>query len=128
MTFDSRQAQSFVLAFPVVHQIPARIKFRSRAFPDAPRARRIKLRLLVVARQTFVIRAHKIAAFFERNRLAVAFPEIWENLARAVLIKPQKLFPARQKNAAQNQAQTSVGMRFRVGETKRAAPRTTEDK
>jgi hypothetical protein len=53
-------------------------------------------------------------------------PGLGKNPARALLIKPADLFRANQEDAAQHQLRHSLGVRLRIRQAERAAPRATE--
>ena len=88
--------------------------------------RRAQPHLGVVAGQAPVVGVQQIAALGLGDRREVVLPRVGEEAARAVLVEPVDLALAQQEDAAQHQLGHALGVRLRVGERERAAPRAAE--
>ena len=71
-------------------------------------------------------RAEQIVPLGGRNRRQVLLPLLRKQQARAELIEPGQLELPQQEDAAQHELADGGGMRFRVRERERAAPRAAE--
>src|SRR5260370_15659416 len=77
-------------------------QFRSRPFPDTPRARSFDTDFLVIASQPSIISTHHIVALIFRNNLDELFPHVRKDPTCAFLIEPLDLFRPAEKNPAQH--------------------------
>ena len=111
----------------MLHQVLVGVKFRRRPLPRAPRSRGGETDLLVVARQAFMVRRHKIAAFVLRDLISVTFPEIRKDLGGPILIEPLQFLFACEENPPEDQPEASIRVADRVSQAQRAAPRTAEN-
>ena len=74
------------------------------AFPQAPGARRLDLRLAVAAGQPLAVGGHHVAALGLGDRRQEALPFVREHLRHAELIVPVELRPGQRVDAAQRPA------------------------
>jgi len=75
--------------------------------------------------QSLVVGGEQVAALGGGYDLREGPPRLREQRAQAVE-KPLDLAPAAQEHAAQYEARTTLGVRFAIGQRKRAAPRAAE--
>src|SRR6202050_2345872 len=94
--------------------------------PYRPGARGRQRGALLVAGEALVIGTHEIVALVRRDRVAIGFPVIGEQIAGAMLIEPTNLGVAQQKDSAQHQLGHPIRVCFGVGQRERAAPRPAE--
>ena len=122
VAFDSCDRQRELVFAPFLDVIDVAVEKAAGCLPHGPGASRGQCDALIRAGQALVIGAQKIVALIERDRVAVGFPGIRKNFRGAVLIEPADFRIAQQENSAQYDFADAFRMRFRVGQSQRAAP------
>lgn len=82
---------------------------------------------LVVSGQALVVRLHHITPLVLRNDGRVVIKEVGKQEVRPLLVEPQQLLPPQREDASEDQSEAAVGVRLRVGERQRRAPRSPKD-
>ena len=95
--------------------------------PARPGTRSGDLLALGSGRQAAMVGVQHVAALGVRQHLDELGPRVGKEVARAVLVEPIQLGGGRAEDAAQDQAADTLGMRLRVGQRQRAAPRATKE-
>src|SRR5205085_9432545 len=92
-----------------------------------PRTRRFKSHLLIIARQTAIIRTDHVVTFIFGNDFQKFFPNIGEDPTTTFLVEPLDLFRPAKKDSAQHEFGRALRMLLGISERQRAAPRSAED-
>src|SRR5262249_28493074 len=126
VAFDSRERLGERFARSACDQLRVRVELARRTLPDAPGPRRAGAHRRVGTREPSIVRGDQITPLVGRNGLEEGFPGVREDEAGALLVEPVDLLWPDEEDATKDQPSHPLGMRLRVGETERAAPRPPE--
>src|SRR5215813_856257 len=122
MAFDSCKRECECRISESFNRLGIKEKFRGRAFPNTPGARRLDPYLLISSGKSAIVCRHHVGPLVRRNNLYVFLPHIRKDPACALLIEPLDLLRPAQEDSPQYKFRRATGMRFGISQRERAAP------